>query len=307
MITAAQLRRRWSQPDRLRLVRETRAWLAGQGQRPGGLDEHRGRTDLRGIPLTASPATIGDKDDPSAGVVWDSLDLSGAQLEQLRVFAGTITNCVFDGAGLAGLRLWGSAIADSTFRRADLRGGALGTAVWHGRRNTWRNVVFDRANLREATFTAAILDTCSFEKTSKQLHLVDCDVRACHFRGELNSLVIDGRGHRHRVDPSAFFADFSQAVFRNCSIIGYHLDNVVLPAQDDLVVLRRYPGLLRAARDWLLRPDATELERRTAGILDYPLKAPGTEDSDYCFDLNGFDDPDTIAVLGRAFAHVQGH
>ena len=98
MVTAAELKRRWSEPDRLRQVRDVRSWLTGQRARPDGLDAVDGRADLRGIPLTATPATIGDKDDPSGGVAWDSLDLSGAQLDQLRVFGGRITDCVFDSA-----------------------------------------------------------------------------------------------------------------------------------------------------------------------------------------------------------------
>ena len=56
-----------------------------------------------------------------------SLDLSGAQLDQLRVFAGHLTNCCFDNASLLSTRLWGSAITDCTFQRADLRSSALGT------------------------------------------------------------------------------------------------------------------------------------------------------------------------------------
>ena len=117
MITATELRRRWSEPDRLRLVRDIRTWLTGCGPQPNSLDEHNGRIDLRGIPLTATPVTIGDKDDPAAGVIWNSLDLSGAQLDQLRVFAGHISNCIFDNASLLGTRMWGSEVTDCAFRR----------------------------------------------------------------------------------------------------------------------------------------------------------------------------------------------
>ena len=306
MVTAAELKRRWSEPDRLRQVRDVRSWLTGQRARPDGLDAVDGRADLRGIPLTATPATIGDKDDPSGGVAWDSLDLSGAQLDQLRVFAGRITDCIFDSASLTALKLWGTDVTDSSFRRADLRSSALGTGEWNGARNTWRRVAFDRANLRETTFTAAILDRCSFEKTSKGLQLVDCEISDCAFRGELRTLSIDGRGHRFPVDPADISADFSDATVREFSIQGYRLDRVRLPAQDDVVVLHHYPAALRAAADWLTPSDATEAERRHAGVFDYTLRAPGAEDSDYCFDLNGFDDAETTAVVGRALKQSRG-
>ena len=306
MVTAAELKRRWTEPDRLRLVRETRDWLTGHGPKPDGLGEHNGRTDLRGIPLFATPAMIGDRDNPAGGITWDSLDLSGAQLDQLRVFAGHLTNCCFDNASLLSTRLWGSTITDCTFQRADLHSSALGTGEWHGHRNTWQRVAFDRANLREVTFTAAVLDDCTFEKTSKQLMFVDCEIHDCTFTGQLSTLAIDGRGHRYPVDPSAISANFRNASVREFSIMGYRLDRVHLPRQEDIVVLHRYPTVLRSAAAWLKRPDATEAERRWSGMFDYTLGAPGAEDSDYCFDLNGYGDPELIAVAGRALAHAHG-
>ncbi len=305
MVTTTELKRRWSEPDQPRLARQVRTWLTGHGPRPSGLDVVDGRADLRGIPLTATPATIGDKDDPSAGITWDSLDLSGSQLDQLRIFAGSIINCRFDSASMNALKVWGTKITDSTFRRTDLRSSALGTGEWKGRRNTWRRVTFDRANLRDTAFTAAILEQCTFEKTSKLLRLVDCEITDCTFRGELNTLLIDGRGHRYPVDPSAISADFSDAVFNDSSIEGYHLDKVHLPRQDGLIVLHCYPRVLRAAAAWLRRPEATESECRWAGAFDYTLGAPGAEDTDYCYDLNGYDDPEVIAVVTRALAHAQ--
>ena len=305
MITATELRRRWSEPDRLRLVRDIRTWLTGCGPQPNSLDEHNGRIDLRGIPLTATPVTVGDKDDPAAGVIWNSLDLSGAQLDQLRVFAGHISNCIFDNASLLGTRMWGSEVTDCAFRRADLRSSALGTGEWQQRRNTWQRVTFDRANLREVTFTAAILNHCTFEKTSNQLMFVDCEILDCVFRGQLGTLAIDGRGHRYPIDPSAISADFGDAVVREFYIQGYRLDQVRLPKQEDIVVLHHYPSVLRAAAEWLKRPDATESELRWSGAFDYFLKAPGAENSDYCFDLNGYGDPELITAVSRAIEHAQ--
>ena len=305
-MSASDLKRRWSEPDRLRLVRDIRTWLTGQGPQPDGLEKHQGRTDLRGIPLTATPATIGDKDNPAAGITWDSLDLTGSQLEQLRFFAGTITNCVFDTANLNGLRLWGTRVTDSTFRRTDLRNSALGTGEWHGLRNTWQHVTLDRANLRDTTFTAAILNHCTFEKTSKLLQLPDCELEGCVFTGELNTLLIDGRGHRYPVDPSSFSADFTRAVFTDSSILGYRLDKVRLPEQQGLLVIHQWPTTLRAAVTWLRRDEATEPEQRLAKIYERMLTSPGENaaNSDYCYDAKGYGDPALTEAAFRAIQHT---
>lgn len=72
----------------------------GKQPRPSGLDEISGRVDLRGIPLFATPAIIGDT---IGGVTWESLDLSGAQLDQLRISASQIIDCCFDRASMTAL------------------------------------------------------------------------------------------------------------------------------------------------------------------------------------------------------------
>lgn len=303
MVTTSDLRRRWSEPGRLGLVRETRTWLMGNGPRPGGLEEIDGRLDLRGIPLFATPAIIGDA---SGGVHWESLDLSAAELDQLRISNSQISNCCFDRASMTSFKLWGTNVSDCTFRRTDLRSSALGTGSWEGRRDSWLRVAFDRANLRQASFTAAVLDNCSFEKTSKLLQLVDCEVIECTFRGELDSLLIDGRGHRYPVDPSAFSADFRAATLRNSSITGYRLDEVSLPDQPDLAVIRHYPTALRSAVAWLGRSGATESEVRLGRIYERALISHGAEDSDYCYDIGGYDNPSLTEAATRALTHVQG-
>lgn len=302
---AAELKRRWNELDGMRLVRAVRSWLMGQGPRPDGLGEVAGRADLRGIPLTASPVSLGDKDDPTAGVVWESLDLSGAQIDALRFFGSRVQDCVFDGASLLNLRLWGTGVTDCSFRRADLRSSALGTGEWLGRRNTWRRVAFDRANLKEAQFTGCVLEACTFEKTTKLLRIVDCEVTECTFRGTLDSLILNGCGHQYPVSPSALSADFRESVFCDTSITGYRLDQVQLPNQADLVVVHRYPQALRDAAAWLGQQAATEAERRSVLLLQGWVKAAGSEDSDLCFDLVSLGDQAIVDAVGRALNHTQ--
>jgi uncharacterized protein YjbI with pentapeptide repeats len=303
--TAAELKRRWDGLDAARLVREVRTWLFGQGPRPDGLGEVDGRVDLRGIPLTATPGTVGNPDDPAAGVVWEGLDLSGAQVEELRFFGGRVTGCRFDGASLTGLKMWGTSVEDSSFRRADLRSRALGTGEWKGLRNVWRRVAFDRANLRESVFLGCVLEECTFEKTTKLLQITDSEVRGCIFTGQLTSLLVSGQGHQFPVSPRAFSADFSAAVFRDSKIEGYSLDQVRLPEQEDLLVVRHYPGVMKVAASYLDVADPSPAGRSAAGILKTWFKAPGSEDSDVCFDLGGFGDPAIGDAVRQAVAYAQ--
>ncbi|WP_091076700.1 pentapeptide repeat-containing protein [Microlunatus sagamiharensis] len=282
-----------------------RTWLTGQGPQPDGLGVVGGRVDLRGIPLTATPATIGDPDDPARGVAWESLDLSGAQLEELRFFGGSVRDCRFDGASLTGLKLWGTEVVDCSFKRADLRSRALGTGEWHGRRTVWRRVAFDRANLREATFRGCLLEACTFEKTTKRLLIEDCEVVDCVFTGVLDTLLVSGRALQHPVSPSMFSADFSRAVFEESKIEGYSLDRVVLPEQDDLLVVRHYPAAARRALAWLADQPQTPADQQALHLVRYWATAPAPEDGDLCLDLGERDDPEGAAALRRAFAHAE--
>jgi uncharacterized protein YjbI with pentapeptide repeats len=303
--TAAELRRRWEEPDAARLVRGVRTWLMGQGPQPDGLGSVTGRVDLRGIPLTATPATIGDPHDPGRGVSWGSLDLSGAQLEELRFFGGSIRDCTFDGASLTGFKLWGTEVVDCSFTRADLRSRALGTGRWHGRRNVWRRVTFDRANLREAAFRGCLLEACTFEKTTRRLLIEDCEVVDCVFSGVLDTLLVIGRGLQHPVLPSMFSADFSRAVFEDSKIEGYSLERVKLPQQSDLLVVRRYPAAARRASAWLADRAQTPAEQQALHLVRYWATAPAPEDGDLCLDLGERDDPERADALRRAFAHAE--
>ena len=305
MVSAAELKRRWDGLEAARLVSGVRTWLLGQGPRPDGLGEVDGRTDLRGFPLSATPVTLGDPEDPTRGVVWEGLDLSGAQAEELRFFGSQVIGSRFDGASLTGMRLWGTQVVDCSFRRADLRSRALGTEPWRGVPTVWRRVAFDRANLRESVFTGCVLDSCTFEKTSKLLQINDAEVRGCVFSGQLTSLLISGQGHRVPVSPHAFSGDFSRAVFRDSKIEGYVLDDVTLPEQEDLLVVRHYPEVVPVAISWLEVADTSPAGRAAAAVLKQWFKAPGDPGSDVCFDLGGFGDPAIGDAVRRAVAYAQ--
>jgi len=283
-----------------------RTWLLGRGPRPHGLDEVDGRVDLRGLPLSSAPSTLGDPQDPRAGVTWEGLDLSGAQVEELRFFGGRVVGCRFDGASVTGLKLWGTTVEDSSFVGADLRSRALGTGDWRGLRDVWRRVAFDRANLRESVFLGCLLEECTFATTTRLLQITDAEVHGCTFSGVLTSLLISGQGHRLPTDPRAFSADLSRAVLKDSKIEGYSLDGTRLPDQADLLVVRRYPAVLAAATAYLRTGDAGPAGEAAAAVLGRWFAAPGREDSDVCFDLGGFGDDSIADAVRRAVAHAQG-
>ncbi|WP_157683123.1 pentapeptide repeat-containing protein [Microlunatus soli] len=237
---------------------------------------------------------------------WQSLDLRRAQIDAARFFGSEIENCLFDSASLLDWRLWGTEVTDCSFRRADLRGsGGLGTGEWLGRRNVWRRVAFDRANLVDSSLTGCVLIDCSFDAPSRSLKFQDSEVVDCTFRGPAREMIIDGRGHRYPVSPSAFSADFSQAEFTDVSITGYVLDRVKLPDQAGLFVARHYPAVYRRAAAWLSSQPNDASAQGALAYLEYALKAPGAEDSDACFDLRGFDEPELEATMRRAFECAQ--
>lgn len=305
MATIAELRQRWYDRDGVRLTRAVQSWLSGVGQRPFGVSEVDGRVDLRGISLAGTPLVIGNKDDPSAGVHWQSLDLRRAQIIEARFFGALIEDCLFDNATLLGPRLWGTQVINCSFRRTDLRAGSLGTD-WHGRRTEWRGVSFDRTKMIDAAFVGCVLAECTFDHAFRRIRIEDCDVVDCVFRGPTNGLIIDCRSHRYPVSPHAFSADFSQATFNGSHIVGYRLDQVQLPEQDDLLVVRNYPSIYRRALAWL----SDQIDNGASDArwhLEYALKAPGTEESDACFDLHGFHDPELERALRRAIEYAQDH
>lgn len=287
MATAAELKRRWYEPENGRLRIAVLGWLRDGGPKPAELGEIDGRVDLRGIPLTASPVTFGDQHDPSAGVAWKSLDLRRAQVDGLRFFAARIENCLFDSASLMDLRLWGSEVVDCSFRRANVY-GALGTGEWLGRRNIWRRVDFASASLKEQSFSGCVLDECNFEKNGRRLVLEGCEVIDCTFRGEFDALLISASERGSSVDlPLTFRADFTHATFNDSSIRGYRLDRTRLPEQDDLIVVRNYPPLVDRAVGWLGDHASGEAENVALDILEMWNEPRGLDGTDLCFDLRG--------------------
>ena len=69
--------------------------------------------------------------------------------------------------------------------------------------------------------------------------------------------------------------------------------------------MRRYPAVMQAAAAHLAVADPTPAGRSAAGILTRWFAAPGSADSDLCFDLGGFGDPAVGDAVRKAVAYAQ--
>jgi uncharacterized protein YjbI with pentapeptide repeats len=289
---------RWTTSAGRRLQRQVLSWLCGGAGQPDGLEQVDGRADLRGVALSLRPfARVGSDASVESGVLWDALDLRGAQLDSFRFFGCVIRDCLLDGACCHDWRLWGTSIVRTSFRRADLTQSALGTGEWRGQVNVWTDVAFDGARLNNAHFTGAVLERCTFRNLHRT-YFQDCEFRACTLSGRLEILNIDGRGHQHVVDPDALDVDLRSAQLKNSMILGYHIDEGRLPAQPDLLVLHGYPQALQTALLALNGADSP-VSTQVRGTIEYLLKAPGRADSDLCLDL-GVLGPEVGAALRTA-------
>lgn len=70
----------------------------------------------------------------------------------------------------------------------------------------------------------ATLDQCTIEKTSRLLQLVDCEIYARVFRGDLSTLLIDGRGHRRLLRPRRLRRFLTCRDHSSCADTGARID-----------------------------------------------------------------------------------
>ena len=295
----ADLVSRWARMDPASR-REVQAWLLGQGSRPQCVARtNEGRYDLRGFSFSGT-YVVGDPN-VTLGPLWESLDLRAALLDELRLFGTRLKNCLLEGASCRGWRLWGVSVEDCGFGRADLSSASLGSGDWAGGGSEWKRVDFRGARFDNARFGAAAIDSCRFGRLVKVV-FEGCSITGSVFMGPLSDVIIDGR----RAKPE-LSADFSDSIFCNSQIIGYSLQRAILPQQNDLRLLRDYPGVVRASLDALSNP-TTPLAERAAKILSWLVKSPGAEDSDWCFDISSFgaDSHDPLpAFLDELFSRSQ--
>lgn len=227
----------------------------------------------------------------------DNVDFGRQQLEHLRFFDCTLSNCSFDDANCRGLRMWGTTIRDCTFTRTDLRDSALG-GVYGRKINRFEGVRFDHADMRSTAHHAAVFTECIFD----QANLTKVDFQGsrftrCAFRGVLRGILFYDHGFR----TEAFEAnrmenvDFSGAQLRWVEFRRLDLDSVIFPTDEDHLIIPDYPAFLDYALRELQEPRSHadkvllvrfQLEkkwlgaRRTTGVLnrlDF-LECPGGDE-----------------------------
>jgi uncharacterized protein YjbI with pentapeptide repeats len=293
MSSAKALAARWRSEPGVLLVEEVVARLvAGRPLEGLELDEHEGRVDLRYLPAPMPQRlerfealgwfveTLGDLVE-LRGVGLSGLDLSGAQLQSLRFSDAMIVNCRFDGAACRDWRLWGTRITGCSFSGANLRGAAVGT--WHrGRRNEWRQVDFTGADFRVAVSQAALYEDCRFDAAKlTKVRFEQCAMMRCHFAGALSEVVFDGRELPDRAAPHPMVdVDFAGAQFDQVELLGCKLDRVIIPADRDITLIRRYRCVVERALD-LISGDDSLPARMLRGDLQNTLRMmrPGEEDN----------------------------
>ena len=288
-MTAKALIERWRTPVGQALAEEVVAHLvAGRALDGLDVDEQEGRIDLRGLPAPAPRRLqrfeaagffveqLGDLVE-FHGIRLEGLDLSGAQLRSFRFFDTTIANCRFDRADCRDWRLWHCDVADSSFVETDLREAVIGT--WHdGRRNSWSSVDFSGADFRGATGARqALFEDCTFSHTRLvRFDFDQCSLSRCRFAGELVEVLFDGRDlSKSPAPPPMREVDFSKSTFQDVEFRGFDLEQVTLPVDPDVSLVRRYRCVAERGLTELEGDESVPAEMLRAQ-LSGALRGPGT-------------------------------
>ncbi|MHB1530024.1 MAG: pentapeptide repeat-containing protein [Acidiferrobacteraceae bacterium] len=245
-----------------------------------------GRRDLRGLTVPepsvgkmtrTAIADVAELRDVRVlrGVTWKGLDLSGARLNGLRFFDCVIEDCIFDRCTAHDWRIWSTAFSDTRFVSADLRNSALG-GVQEGRRNTFHQVDFTRADLRGTMYKAAEFIGCTFKDTRlDKVNFQTSTFTDCRFEGELREVLFYRTGFEGEAFPTNEMTnvDLTRAKLRWVAFRGLDLETVRFP-EDGLVVTTDYKGTLdRLIQEFSGKPDLSS--RKLATIFEMDRKWAG--------------------------------
>jgi uncharacterized protein YjbI with pentapeptide repeats len=182
-------------------------------------------------------------------VAWRSLDFTGAHLPELRFSNCRIENCVFDQCCCREWKIWGTQVTSTSFRSANLRTSLLG-GVEGGKRNSFRQVDFSRADLRGSVYMSAEFVGCIFKDANLQKVDFNWSTFAdCVFAGELREVCFYRKSDDAK-EAAAFSAndmrnvDFTHARLRWTEFRGLDLDTVRFPEDDEHIVVDDYPHAL---------------------------------------------------------------
>ncbi len=256
----------------------------GQSLTDLGLPTIDGRVDLRGLPaprVSSSERGRGIEElhdlTEVRGARWCALNFSGADLESLRFFDARIDNCVFDGARCRDWRMWGTTLADTSLRSADLRDSALGGMADDGKRNAFVRVDFSKADLRGTALPSADFTGCVFSHTKlAKVDFQGCVFVDCVFEGLLDEVIFARRAFRGEHLPANEMrgVDFRRARLRWVLFRSLDMADVRWPEGDEHIVLDDYvPTLDRVLLASKSRSD--ESGRRIAGLVESLRKWAG--------------------------------
>jgi uncharacterized protein YjbI with pentapeptide repeats len=209
-------------------------------------------------------------------VRWQSLNLQRSGLSHMKFFDCLIDNCVFDNSICQNWGLWGTTVTNCSFRSADLRQSGLG-GVKEGKRNVYAEVDFSSADLRQTGCKAAEFVGCKFEDT--RLDRVDFQTstfKNCQFAGELREVIFCRRGFKGEAFPANEMENvsFARAKLRWVEFQDLDMRNVILPRDDDHIIVDQYPRMLeRLVAAFEGRADSTS--KRLAAVFGTILKHTG--------------------------------
>jgi uncharacterized protein YjbI with pentapeptide repeats len=196
-------------------------------------------------------------------------DFSGRSFSHLRVMKCRFVRCRFDESQFEDFRVWRSSFEDCSFRHCELRGAVLGP-VDAGECNEFLRTDFSEADLRESTYTSAVLEACQFARS--QLDDVDFQgsrFSACGFSGQLRRTRFAdfGFGSENQPPNEMHNVDFSAASLRWAEFKRLDLSRCTLPQDEWHVVIPEVHTFLLKAVECLDRGNEA-FERELRLILE---------------------------------------
>ena len=265
MTLDASLVKRWKSAEgRARAKRVLDGLAAGVPPVDYGWGVVDGRLDLRGLPAPvprrSNRREIGRQfvEELSGLLVirnsaLTKLDFSGAQIESLRIFDSTISDCVFDEVRCQDWRLWGSVLREVRFCGADLRRSVLGP--WHdGRGNHYDHVSFAHADLRDISCQAATFVDCDFSYARiEQVDFQSTSFVRAKFAGDLREVIFWDRCFDiGKPDSNPMLdVDFAEARFKQVEFRRLNLDRVKFPQSEGHFVVSNYPCVMSKMLSYL--------------------------------------------------------
>jgi uncharacterized protein YjbI with pentapeptide repeats len=237
-------------------------WARLRSRRGPGSDGGGSPLDFTNLQIPARDARV------LRGVLWNDLDVSDSDLQDLRVFSSAFENCRFNACSLEGARFWSTTIRNCSFRGASFRGAALG-GIEDGLRNLFHAVDFSEADLCRTSYRSAAFERCEFTNTAiKHVDFQGSTFVDCTFGGVLDDVLFyrHGFGLEHLPPNEMAHVDFSAARLRHVSFRGLTLETVRFPEDEEHLVIPDYPGSLKKLNQILSAQADTEAKRLVAFI-----------------------------------------